>query len=120
MACMVRLSFNRQKIRLLYLSRADIDEVTALGHKFSVILSRQITDEESVILQDAGRSGATFGIDSLPADADVSVTKIDFDDVVSPSLGEAIQAALEAVNTLPNLSVPLMSVPVQTAEDQLA
>jgi hypothetical protein len=84
-----------------------------VGHRFSLVLSREITDEESAILQEAGCAGAIFATDSLPADADVPVTKIDFDDTVSPSLAEAIGSALEAVKKVPELSVPLLNVPAE-------
>lgn len=86
-----------------------------MGHRFSLVLSREITDDESVILQDAGCAGAIFATDSLPANADVPVTKMDFDDTVSPSLAEAIGSALEAVKKVPDLSVPVLAVPAQPA-----
>ncbi len=87
-----------------------------MGHRFSLVLSREVTDEESVILQEAGCADAIFTADSLPADADVPVTKMDFDDTVSPSLAEAIGSALEAVKKVPDLSVPLLTVPSQPAQ----
>ena len=88
-----------------------------MGHKFSLVLSREITGEESVILQGAGCADAIFATDSLPANADVPVTKMDFDDTESPSLAEAIGSALEAVKKLPDLSVPALNVPAQPAPD---
>jgi hypothetical protein len=89
-----------------------------VGHKFSLVLSREITGEESAILQDAGCAGAIFATDSLPANADVAVTKMDFDDTASPSLAEAIGSALAAVKKLPDLSVPALTVPAQPAQVQ--
>jgi hypothetical protein len=44
------------------------------------------------------------------------VTKMDFDDAVSPSLAEAIESALEAVKTVPDLRVPGLTVPAQPAQ----
>ena len=82
-----------------------------MGHKFSLVLSRQISDEESVILREAGFADATFATDSLPTNADVAVTKIDFDDAAAPSLAEAIESALETVKKVPDLTVPGLSVP---------
>lgn len=82
-----------------------------MGHVFSLVLSREITDEESAILREAGCADAVFGTDSLPTNADVTVTKMDFDDTVSPSLAEAIDSALEAVKKVPELSVPGLTVP---------
>ena len=82
-----------------------------MGHVFSLVLNREITDEESSALQDAGCADAVFGTDSLPTNADVTVTKMDFDDTVSPSLAEAIESALEAVKKVPDLTVPGLTVP---------
>jgi hypothetical protein len=93
-----------------------------VGYRFSLVLSREITDEESAALREAGCAAATFGTDSLPTNADVTVTKMDFDDTVTPTLAEAIEAALEAVKSVPDLSVPGLTVPAQPAgpvtEDQ--
>jgi hypothetical protein len=86
-----------------------------VGYKFSLVLSREITDEESTILQGAGCSAAVFGTDSLPTNAEVTVTSMDFDDTSSPSLAEAIESALEAVKAVPDLSVPGLTVPAQPA-----
>jgi hypothetical protein len=87
-----------------------------LGHKFSLILSREITDAESATLQEEGFFGASFGIDSLPTNAEVTVTKVDFDDTVSPSLVEAIESALETVKKVPDLTVPSLTVPALPVE----
>jgi hypothetical protein len=86
-----------------------------VGYKFSLVLSREITDDESAILRDAGCEGAVFGTDTLPTNADVTVTKMDFDDTASPSLADAIQSALDAVKSVPELSVPGLTVPAQPA-----
>jgi hypothetical protein len=86
-----------------------------VGYKFSLVLSREITDDESAILKDAGCSSAVFGTDSLPTNADTIVTKMDFDDTISPTLAEAIESALEAVKSVPDLSVPGLTVPAQPA-----
>jgi hypothetical protein len=86
-----------------------------VGYRFSLVLSREITDEESTILKEAGCAEAAFGTDSLPTNADVTVTKMDFDDSMSPSLEKAIESALQAVQNVPNLSVPGLTVPAQPA-----
>ena len=86
-----------------------------MGYRFSLVLSREISDEESVTLQEAGCVSAVFGSDTLPTNAQVTVTKMDFDDTVSPSLAEAIESALEAVKKVPDLSVPGLTVPAQPA-----
>lgn len=86
-----------------------------MGYRFSLILSREVTDEESATLKEAGCSAPAFGTDSLPTNADVTVTKMDFDDTVSPTLAEAIQAGLDAVKSVPDLGVPGLTVPAQPA-----
>jgi hypothetical protein len=86
-----------------------------MGYRFSLVLSREISEEESAILQEAGPASAVFGTDSLPTNAQVTVTKMDFDVTESPSLAEAIESALEAVKKVPELSVPGLTVPAQPA-----
>jgi hypothetical protein len=87
-----------------------------MGYRFSLVLSREITEEEMTALREAGCAGATgFGTDSLPTNAEVTVTKMDFDDAVSPTLAEAIESALEAVNKVPDLTAAELSVPPQPA-----
>jgi len=86
-----------------------------MGYRFSLVLSREITEDESTALQEAGCVGAVFGTDSLPTNAEVTVTKMDFDDTLSPTLAEAIESALEAVKKVPDLSVPGLTVPAQPA-----
>ena len=86
-----------------------------MGHRFSLVLSREITDEESAFLLAAGCAGAIFATDSWSAQADLPVTKVDFDDTVSASLAEAIGIAIEAVQKVPDLSVPALTVPAQQA-----
>jgi len=87
-----------------------------VGHKFSLVLSREITDEESGLLREAGFTEAAFLSDSLPTNAEVTVTKIEFDDTVSPTLAEAIESALETVKKVPDLTVPGLSVPAVPKE----
>jgi hypothetical protein len=86
-----------------------------VGYKFSLVLSREITDEESALLREEGINGAVFEPDALPTNAEVAVTRIDVDDTVTPSLAEAIEAALEAVKRVPDLGVPGLTVPAQPA-----
>ena len=86
-----------------------------MGFKFTLVLSREITDDESAILLGANSAAPLFGADTLPTNAEVPVTKMDFDDTVSPSLEEAIQAGLDSVKKVPELSVPGLTVPAQPA-----
>jgi hypothetical protein len=82
-----------------------------VGHRFSLVLSREITEDESAILHKAGYADAIFATDSLPTDAEIAVTKMDVDDAMSPSLVAAIESALAAVRKVPDLSVPGLAVP---------
>ncbi len=83
-----------------------------MSYEFTLVLSREITAEESESLQKAGCAGATVTADRLPTDADVIVTRLDFD-TEGPSLAEVITSALEAVKTLPDLSAASLTVPPQ-------
>ena len=87
-----------------------------MGHKYSLILSREITHEESVTLQESGCYGATFATDSLPTDPKAKVTRVDIDDTVSPSLEKAIESGLEAAKKVPELGVPGLNVPALPVE----
>jgi len=86
-----------------------------VGFKYTLVLSREITDDESAILLGANCAVPLFGSDTLPTNAEVPVTKMDFDDTVSASLEEAIQAGLDSVKKVPELSVPGLTVPAQPA-----
>ena len=86
-----------------------------MGYKFTLILNREVTDEESAALRETGCADAIFGSDTLPTNAEVPVTKMDFDTTSSPTLAEAIQAGLDAVMKVPDLSVPGLNVPAQPA-----
>jgi len=87
-----------------------------VGYKFSLVLSREISESESVLLKEVGCQQAVFGADTLPTDATVPVTKLEFDDTLSPTLAEAIESALQAVQTIPGLGVPGLTVPAQPAK----
>lgn len=86
-----------------------------MGYKFSLVLSREITESESAILQKEACADAVFSTDSFPTNADITVTRLDFDDTVSPTLADAIESALKTVEKVPELSVPGLEVPAQPA-----
>lgn len=86
-----------------------------MGFRFTLVLNRVISDEESAVLREAGCAGAVFAEDSLPTNAEVPVTRVDVDDHVSVSLEAAIEAGLAAVRNVPDLSVPGLTVPAQPA-----
>lgn len=87
-----------------------------MGYRFSLVLNREVTDSEVTLLQETGCASAVFTTDSLPTNADIAVTRMDFDDTDSPSLAEAIEAALATVKEVPGLSVPGLTVPAQPAK----
>jgi 2-polyprenyl-3-methyl-5-hydroxy-6-metoxy-1,4-benzoquinol methylase len=47
--------------------------------KFSAVLTREITEEEFAILQEAGCAGGTLSTSVLPVNDNTVVTQIDFD-----------------------------------------
>lgn len=91
-----------------------------MGYRFSLVLNRKITDEESTILAAEGCLEAILSTASLPTNADVTVTKMDFDDTASPSLAEAIESALNAVKKVPDLGAASLTVPAQPTRAQAA
>ena len=66
----------------------------------------------------AQESGVVFGTDSLPTNAELTVTRMDIDDTVSPTLAEAIESALEMVKAVPELSVQSLTVPAIRQENE--
>ncbi|NJQ05123.1 hypothetical protein HCN56_05900 [Streptomyces lonarensis] len=86
-----------------------------MGHRYSLILDREVTEQEAVTLKETSRADISFASDTLPTNADVTVTRISFEDEVTPTLAEAIEAGFEAVKAIPGLSIPGLSVPAQPA-----
>jgi hypothetical protein len=83
-----------------------------MSYEFTLLLSREITDEESTALREGGCAGAALTTDKLPTNPDVTVTRLDFD-IEGPSLAEVIEAALEAVKAVPDLRPASLTVPAQ-------
>lgn len=83
-----------------------------MSHKFTLILNREVTPDESESLQQSGCAGATITTTAHPTEADSTVTQLDID-AEAASLAEAIQSALDAVKDIPDLSVPSLTVPAQ-------
>jgi hypothetical protein len=84
-----------------------------MGHKFTLILNRTISEDETGALKASGCQDASFMSVPVPGDADATVTQMDFDAEATSSLSEAIEAALSAVKKIPDLSVPTLHVPAQ-------
>jgi hypothetical protein len=83
-----------------------------MSYEFTLVLSREITDEESEALQKVGCAGASLSTAKLPTNADVTVTQLDFD-IDGASLAAVIESALEAVLTVPDLTAASLIVPPQ-------
>jgi hypothetical protein len=83
-----------------------------VSHEFSLVLSRKITDDEAETLIAAGPGGAALGTASLPTDAAVTVTSLNFDTEAS-SLAAAINQALEALKKVSDLTAASLEVPAQ-------
>jgi len=91
-----------------------------VGYRFTLVLSREITADETATLEEEGCAGAVFGSDSFPTNAEIPVTKMDFDVTSSPSLAEAIESALEAVKegTGPERARPDCPAPAGAGRDR--
>ncbi|MDT0444143.1 hypothetical protein [Streptomyces johnsoniae] len=86
-----------------------------MGHRYSLILDREITEQEAVTLKEKSQADISLASDTLPTNAEVPVTRISFEDEVTPTLAEAIEAGFEAVKAIPGLAVPGLRVPAQPA-----
>jgi hypothetical protein len=86
-----------------------------MGYQFTLILNRKINDDETAALLKAGCAGASITTVPYPtgADPDLIVTQLDFDDTESATLEAAITRTLEAVQTVPDLSVATFNAPAQ-------
>jgi hypothetical protein len=90
-----------------------------MAQKFTLVLSRDITDDELTKLREAGPGEVTASTAKLPTNPEVNVKQLDFD-VEGESLAAAIEAALDAVKAVPDLSVPSLSVPARQPADEPA
>lgn len=83
-----------------------------MSYEFTLVLSREITDEESAALQKIGCAGSTLTTAKHPTNPDITVTQMDFD-IEGSSLAAVIESALESVLTVPELSAASLIVPPQ-------
>ena len=86
-----------------------------MSYRFSLILNREVTDLEMVTLKDGTGADLSFVDDTLPTNAEIAVTRIEFEDDVAPTLAEAIESGFAIVKAIPELSIPGLSVPAQPA-----
>jgi hypothetical protein len=88
------------------------ERVCLMSYEFTLLLSREITEEESAVLLEGGCAGGVLTTDKLPTNPDVTVTRLDFD-IEGPSLAEVLETALEAVKAMPDLMPASLTVPAQ-------
>ncbi|MCP2167423.1 hypothetical protein LX83_004296 [Goodfellowiella coeruleoviolacea] len=88
-----------------------------VAHKFTLVLSRDVTDDELTMLREAGPGEVTASTTKLPTNPDVKVRQLDFD-TEGESLAAVLKAALEAVRTVPDLSVSSLSVPAREPDGE--
>lgn len=81
--------------------------------KFSAVLTREITEEEWAILQEAGCAGGTLSTSVLPVSDNLVVTQIDFEKAEAETLYDAMLRVLDALTKVPKLSAFSLDVPEQ-------
>lgn len=83
-----------------------------MSYQFTLTLSRTITSSESKVLRKAGCDSMTVTTAPAPLNGDVTVTRLEFDTEGS-SLEAAITSGMEAVKTVPDLTIIELEVPAQ-------
>lgn len=86
-----------------------------MAYQFSLILNRELTESETATLKEATGADLSFVCDTLPTNAEVPVTRIDFADEVASTLVVAIESGFAIVKEIPELSIPGLRVPAQPA-----
>jgi hypothetical protein len=84
-----------------------------MSYKFTVVLSREITEEEIGALKDAGCPDSAISTAELPTKDKEPATQMDFDTDESATLAGAMEMVLDAVKTIPDLRPITLEVPAQ-------
>jgi len=84
-----------------------------MGYKFTLVLSREITEEEVSALKDAGCPDSAISMTELPTAEKEPATQMEFDTEASKTLAGAMEMALDAVKTIPGLRPFTLEVPAQ-------
>jgi hypothetical protein len=84
-----------------------------MGYKFTLVLSREITEEEIGVLTDAGCPDSAISTAELPTAGKEPATQMEFDTEASETLAGAMEMALDAVKTIPDLRPFTLEVPAQ-------
>lgn len=84
-----------------------------MSYKFTLVLSREITEEEIGALRDAGCPDSVISTTELPTAGKEPATQMEFDTDASETLAGAMEMALDAVKTIPDLRPFTLEVPAQ-------
>jgi hypothetical protein len=84
-----------------------------MGYKFTLVLSREITEEEVSALKDAGCPDSAISMTELPTAEKEPATQLEFDTEASDTLAGAMEMALDAVKAIPDLRPFTLEVPAQ-------
>jgi len=84
-----------------------------MGYKFTLVLSREITEEEISALKDAGCPDSAISMTELPTAEKEPATQMEFDTDASETLAGAMEMALDAVKAIPDLRPFTLEVPAQ-------
>jgi hypothetical protein len=84
-----------------------------MSYKFTVVLSREITEEEIGALKDAGCPDSAISTAELPTKDKEPATQMDFDTDASATLAGAMEMVLDAVKTIPDVRPITLEVPAQ-------
>jgi hypothetical protein len=84
-----------------------------MSYKFTLVLSREISEEEIGVLKDAGCPDSVISTTELPTAGKEPATQMEFDTDASETLAGAMEMALDAVKTIPDLRPFTLEVPAQ-------
>jgi hypothetical protein len=84
-----------------------------MSYKFTLVLSREITEEEIGAMKDAGCPDSAISTTELPTAEKEPATQLEFDTDASKTLAGAMEMALDAVKTIPDLRPFTLEVPAQ-------
>jgi hypothetical protein len=84
-----------------------------MSYKFTLVLSREISEEEIGVLKGAGCPDSVISTTELPTAGKEPATQMEFDTDASETLAGAMEMALDAVKTIPDLRPFTLEVPAQ-------
>jgi hypothetical protein len=84
-----------------------------MSYKFTLVLSREITEEEIGAMKDAGCPDSAISTTELPTAEKEPATQMEFDTDASKTLAGAMEMALDAIKAVPDLRPFTLEVPAQ-------